>query len=60
MKVPEKLPKCEKIPRQKSYLNILNSNQDINNLGFLVLLTVHGYLLFIGDVNLTVHSPVHK
>ncbi len=35
VKVLEKLPFYEKIPREKSYLDILNGNQDINDLRFL-------------------------
>jgi hypothetical protein len=60
LKFLEKLPVCEKIPHGKSYINILNSNQDIYNLKFLVFLTVHSYLIIFGDANLTVHSLVHK
>jgi hypothetical protein len=63
MKVLEKLPSYEKIPHEKSYLNILNGNQDIYNLRFLVFLTLHGYfMIFFGDANLTVQciSLVHK
>ncbi len=44
----------------KSYLNVLNSNQDIDYIGFLVFLTVHGYLIIFGDLDLTVYSLVHK
>ncbi len=44
MEVLEKLPLWEKIPYEKSYLNILNSNKDIDNLRFLVFLRVHHYL----------------
>jgi hypothetical protein len=41
-------------------LLILNSNQDIGVVGFLVFLTVCAYLIFIVDTNLTVDSPVLK
>jgi hypothetical protein len=60
MKVLEKLPLCEKIPDEKSFLDVLNGNQDVDNLSFLVFPTVHGYLMIFGDANLTVHSLVHK
>jgi hypothetical protein len=53
MQVPEKMPLCEKITHVKSYLNILNGNQDIDNLRSLVFLTVHGYRMIYGDGNLT-------
>ncbi len=48
------LPLCEKIPHEKSYLDIWNGNQDINDLRFLVFLTVHSYLTIFGDTNLAV------
>jgi hypothetical protein len=32
-KLLEKLPLCEKHPNEKSYLDILNRNQDINCIG---------------------------
>jgi hypothetical protein len=54
------LPFCEKIPHEKSNLNILNGNQDIDNLRFLVFLKVHGYLMILGDAILRVHSLVYK
>jgi hypothetical protein len=60
MKVLEKLSLCEKIPAEKSYLNVLNGNQDVDNVRFLVFPTVHGYLIIFGDANLTVHNLVHK
>jgi hypothetical protein len=60
MKVLEKLPSCEKITQEKSFLNILNNNQDIDVLSFFILLTVHGYLMMFGDANLTRHSLVHE
>jgi hypothetical protein len=49
MKVLKKLPLCEKITHVKSYLNVLNGNQDIDNSISLVFLTVHGYLMIYGD-----------
>jgi hypothetical protein len=49
VKVLEKLPFYEKIPREKSYLDILNGNQDITDLRFLFFLTVHSYLTILGD-----------
>jgi hypothetical protein len=39
---------------KQSYLNIVNDNQDIEDLEFLVFLTVHGYLMIFGNANLTV------
>jgi hypothetical protein len=60
MKDVEKLPLCEKIPHEKSYLNVLNGNQDIDGFRFLFFLTVHSYLMIFSDVNLTVRSLVHK
>jgi hypothetical protein len=56
MKVPEKLPLCEKNPPEKSYLNIIKSNQDTDDLRFLFFLTVHGYRMSFGNENLTVNS----
>jgi hypothetical protein len=58
MKVLEKLPLYEKIPHENYYLNILNVNQDVNNLRFLVFLIVQSYLMIFGDANLTVDSLV--
>ncbi len=59
MKVLEKLPLYEKNPPEKSYLNIIKSNQDIDDfLRYLIFLTVHGYLTSFSNVNLTVNS--HK
>ncbi len=49
-----------KIPHEKSYLNVLNGNQDIDDFRFLVFLTVHSYLMIFSDVNFTVRSLVHK
>jgi hypothetical protein len=60
MKFLEKFPLCEKIPHKKSYLDILNDNQDIDGLRFLVFLTVHSYLMIFSDANLTVNSLVPK
>ncbi len=60
MKVLEKLLLCETILHVKSYGNILNGNQDIDDLRFLVFLTVQGYLMVWGDANLLVHNLVHK
>jgi hypothetical protein len=54
------LPICEKIPYEKSCLNILNCNQDIDYLIFSEFLTVHGYLMIFGDANFTVHNLVRK
>ncbi len=45
---------------EKSYLNILNSNQNIDNIRFLVFRTVRGYPMIFGYVNLTVPNLVHK
>jgi hypothetical protein len=45
---------------QKSYLRILNGNQDIDHLRLSVFLTVHSYLMIFGYVNLTVHSFAQK
>jgi hypothetical protein len=56
----KKLPLYEKIPHEKSYLNILNGNQDNDELIFWVFLTVHGYLMISGDKNLTIHSLIYK
>jgi hypothetical protein len=36
----KKMPLCEKISHEKSYINILNGNQDIDDVRFLVFLTV--------------------
>ncbi len=60
--VLENLPLYEKIPQVKSYLNILNgtSNQDIEDLRFMVFLTVHGYLTIFRDANIAEHSLVHS
>jgi hypothetical protein len=55
-KVFKKLPLCVTIPHVKSYLNISNGNQDIDNLRFLVFLTAHGYFMIFDYANLTVHS----
>jgi hypothetical protein len=60
MKVLEKLPLCEKIPHEKSYINVLNSNQDIDNIRFLVFRTVHGHPMIFAYVNLKVNSLVNK
>jgi hypothetical protein len=49
MTVLEKLLLCEKTPHEKSYLNILNSNQDIDNLRFFAFIIVHGNLMSFGD-----------
>jgi hypothetical protein len=43
MKALEKLSLCEKIPHEKSYLDILIGNQDINDIRFLIFLRVHSY-----------------
>jgi hypothetical protein len=43
-KVFQKLLLCDKIPHEKPYLSILNSNQDINDLRLLIFLTAHCYL----------------
>jgi hypothetical protein len=40
---------------KKSYLSILNSNQDLDNLRFLVFITVYCCLMIFKDENLTVH-----
>ncbi len=45
---------------KKSYLSILNSNQDLDNLRFLVFITVHCCLMIFTDENLTVHILLHK
>jgi hypothetical protein len=47
MKVLERLPLCEIIIPEKSYLNILNGNQDMDDFRFMVFLTLHGYLLMM-------------
>jgi hypothetical protein len=60
MKFLEKFPLCEKIPHKKSYLDILNDNQDIDGLRFLVFLTVESYLMIFSDTNLAVDSLVPK
>jgi hypothetical protein len=37
VKVLKKLPLCEKIPHEKSYLDIVNRNQDIIDLRFMMM-----------------------
>jgi hypothetical protein len=56
----EKLPLYEETHHDKSYLDILNSNQNINDLRFVIFLIVHSYVVYAGDANITVHSLVHK
>jgi hypothetical protein len=58
--VLQKLPLCEKIPHEKSHINIVNGNQYIGDLIFWVFLTVNGSLRIFGDANLTVHSLMQK
>ncbi len=58
MKVLQKLPFCEKITHEKFFLEMLNGNQDINDLRFLVFLTVHSYLMIFSDAHLAVDSLV--
>jgi hypothetical protein len=58
MELLKKLLPCEKIPHEKSYPSILNGNQDIDDLRFLVFSTVDGYLIVFGDANLTVQYIV--
>ncbi len=62
MRVLEKLPLCEKIPHEESYLNILNDTKilTISDVWLCGFSKVHGYLINFGDANFTVLSPVHK
>ncbi len=56
----EKLCLCQKIPHEKSYLNIFNNNGDVDDLRFLVFNSAGLSYPFFGDVHLTVSSFVHK
>jgi hypothetical protein len=47
-------------PHDKFHLTILNRSQDIDDLRFVVFLTVHGCFVIFGDAKLTVHSFVQK
>jgi hypothetical protein len=59
MNVCRKVALCEKIPHEKSYLSVLDVNEDINDISVFIFLTVHGYLMIFGDDYLTVHSLVN-
>ncbi len=67
-KVLEKLPLCEEIPHEKSYLDILNKNQDFIDLRFMMMQILQWIALCIGNLSvleflsylLCVHSLLYK